>query len=152
MKSYRYLQFKDENHLVLILEGVMEVDQLAMVKMVHDVNLFADERLLHRMSDGDELGGVDVLGLQLATTVDLRKGRCGFWRNFEMTHHGSCTVLLVFWKRIDVNLEIVFQSVTKIYIQFSVSFVKPPGFQILTDTKNLSSYYLVRSTTWPANC
>ena len=42
----RYLQFKDEHHLVLVLEGVVEVDQLAVVQVVHDVYLLPDQRLL----------------------------------------------------------------------------------------------------------
>ena len=42
----RYLQFKDEHHLVLILEGVVEVDQLAVVQVVHDVDLLPDQGLL----------------------------------------------------------------------------------------------------------
>ena len=65
----KYLQFKYEDHFVLILEGVMEVDKLAVVEMVHDVNLLLDQRLLHGVADRDELGGEDVLGLQLATPV-----------------------------------------------------------------------------------
>ena len=48
----------------------MEVDELAVVEVVHDVNLLANERLLHGVADGDELGGVDVAGLDLAAAVD----------------------------------------------------------------------------------
>lgn len=52
----------------------MEVDQLAVVEVVHYVDLFADQRLLHRVRNGDELGGVDVSGLDLATPVDDAEG------------------------------------------------------------------------------
>ena len=41
----KYLQFKDEHHLVLVLEGVVEVDELAVVQVVHDVDLLPDQRL-----------------------------------------------------------------------------------------------------------
>ena len=40
-----YLQFKDEHHLVLVLEGVVEVDQFAVVQVVHDVDLLPDQGL-----------------------------------------------------------------------------------------------------------
>ena len=43
--SKGYLQFKDENHLVLIFEGVVEVDELAVVQVVHYVDLLPDQRL-----------------------------------------------------------------------------------------------------------
>jgi hypothetical protein len=49
----------------------MQVDKLAMVEVVHNVNLLADKRLLHCMSDGDELGRIDMLGLQLTAAMDL---------------------------------------------------------------------------------
>ena len=68
--SKGYLQFKDENHLVLILEGVMEVDELAVMEMVHDVDLFPDQSLLHGVSNWDELGSEDMLSLQFSTSVD----------------------------------------------------------------------------------
>ena len=74
MYSKRYLQFKDEHHFVLILKGVVEVDELAVVEVVHDVDLFPDEGLLHGVADGDELGSIDVLSLQLPAAVDLELG------------------------------------------------------------------------------
>ena len=67
------LQFKDENHLVLIFEGVVEVDELAVMEVVHDVDLLADQRLLHGVPDGDELGGVHMLSLQLSAAMDLQR-------------------------------------------------------------------------------
>ena len=67
------LQFKDENHLVLIFEGVVEVDELAVMEVIHDVDLLADQSLLHGVPDGDELGGVDMLSLQLSAAVDLKR-------------------------------------------------------------------------------
>ena len=73
MYSKRYLQFKDEHHFVLILKGVVEVDKLAVVEVVHDVNLLADQSLLHGVPDGDELGGVHMLSLQLSAAVDLQR-------------------------------------------------------------------------------
>lgn len=73
MYSKGYLQFKDEHHFVLILKGVVEVDELAVVEVVHDVNLLADQSLLHGVPDGDELGGVHMLSLQLSAAVDLQR-------------------------------------------------------------------------------
>ena len=71
--SKGYLQFKDENHFVLVFKGVVEVNELAVVEVVHDVNLLADQSLLHGVPDGDELGGVDMLSLQLSAAVDLKR-------------------------------------------------------------------------------
>ena len=73
MYSKGYLQFKDEHHFVLILKGVVEVDELAVVEVVHDVNLLADQSLLHGVPDGDELGGVHMLSLQLSAAMDLQR-------------------------------------------------------------------------------
>ena len=69
--NIEYLQFKDEDHFILIFKGVVKVYQLAVVEMVHDVDLFPDEGLLHGVADGDELGSIDVLSLQLPAAVDL---------------------------------------------------------------------------------
>ena len=52
----------------------MEVDQLAVVEMVHDVDLLADQGLLHSVSNGNELGSKDVLSLQFPTSVDHSEG------------------------------------------------------------------------------
>ena len=71
--SKGYLQFKDENHLVLILEGVMQVDELAVMEMVHDVDLLADQSLLHGVTNGDELCSIHVLGLQLSAPMHLQR-------------------------------------------------------------------------------
>ena len=80
--SKGYLQFKDENHLVLILEGVVEVDELAVVEVVHDVNLLADQSLLHGVPNGDELGGVHMLSLQLSAAMDLQR------HDYKITENG----------------------------------------------------------------
>ncbi len=69
-----HLQFEDEDHLVLVLVSVMQVDQLVMVQVIHDVDLLADERLLHRVRDRDELGRVDVPGLDLPAAMHNAKG------------------------------------------------------------------------------
>ena len=69
--SIEYLQFEDEDHLVLILKGIVEVDKLAVMEVVHDVNLLADKSLLHCMTNWDELSSIDMLGLELTTTMDL---------------------------------------------------------------------------------
>ena len=68
------LQFEDENHLVLVLIGVVEVDQLAVVEVVHDVDLLPDQCLLHGVRDRDELGGVDVSRFDLAAPVNNTEG------------------------------------------------------------------------------
>ena len=65
------LQFKYEDHFILILEGVVEVDELAVMEMVHDVDLLADQSLLHGVTNGDELGSIHVLGLQLSAPMHL---------------------------------------------------------------------------------
>ena len=72
--SKGYLQFKDENHLVLILEGVMEVDELAVMEMVHDVDLFPDQSLLHGVTNWNEFCSVNVLSLQFSATMDNSEG------------------------------------------------------------------------------
>ena len=48
----------------------MEIDQLAVMEMVHNVNLLPDQGLLHGVTNGDELGGKYVLGLELTASVD----------------------------------------------------------------------------------
>ena len=82
MYSKRYLQFKDEHHFVLILEGVVEVDELAVVEVVHDVNLLADQSLLHGVANRDELGSVHMLSLQLSAAMDLQR------HNYKITENG----------------------------------------------------------------
>jgi len=52
----------------------VQVDQFVVMQVIHDVNLFADQSLLHGMRDGDELGCVDVTSLDLSATVDHAKG------------------------------------------------------------------------------
>ena len=65
-----YLQFKDEDHFILIFKGVVEVDKFAVMEMVHDVNLFPDQGLLHGVSNWNELGSKDMLCFQFSTSVD----------------------------------------------------------------------------------
>ena len=52
----------------------MEVDQLAVMEMVHDVNLLPDQGLLHGVTNGDELGSKDMLGLEFSASVNNSKG------------------------------------------------------------------------------
>ena len=52
----------------------MEVDQLAVMQMVHDVNLLPDQSLLHGMTDGNELGSEDMVGLLLSASVNHTEG------------------------------------------------------------------------------
>ena len=40
IRCVMHLQFKDEDHLIFIFISVVEVDQLVMVQVIHDVNLF----------------------------------------------------------------------------------------------------------------
>ena len=65
-----YLQFKDEDHFILIFKGVVEVDQFAVMEMVHDVDLFPDQSLLHGVSNWNELSSEDMLCFQFSTSVD----------------------------------------------------------------------------------
>ena len=69
-----YLQFKYEDHFILIFKGVVEVDKLAVVEMVHDVDLFPDQSLLHGVSDGNELCSKDMLSFQFSASVDDSEG------------------------------------------------------------------------------
>ena len=63
----------------------MEVDELAVVEVVHDVNLLADKSLLHCMANRDELCGIDMLSLELATTMDLEINK-----SYVMKGQGLC--------------------------------------------------------------
>ena len=68
--NIEYLQFKDEDHFILIFKGVVKVDQFAVMEMVHDVDLFPDQSLLHGVSNWDELGSEDMLCFQFSASVD----------------------------------------------------------------------------------
>ena len=65
-----HLQFKYEDHFILIFKSVVEVDKLAVVEMVHDVDLFPDQGLLHGVSNWNELSSEYMLSLQFSTSVD----------------------------------------------------------------------------------
>ena len=55
------------------------------MQMIHDVNLFPDEGLLHGMANGDELGSKDMLGLQFSTSVHNSKcSSSNFFKDFIM--------------------------------------------------------------------
>ena len=69
-----YSQFKDEDHFIFIFKGIMKIDQLAVMQMVHDVNLLADKCLLHGMANWNELSRIDMAGLELAASVNNSKG------------------------------------------------------------------------------
>lgn len=64
-----YLQFKDKHHLVIVLEGIVQIDQLGMVQLIHDIDLFPDQLLFHHVRHGDEFGGEYVAGGPLAASV-----------------------------------------------------------------------------------
>merc|ERR1719158_1155775 len=66
-------EFKNKNHLVFIFKGVVEINQLAVVEMVHDVNLLSDQSLLHGVTDGNKLGSVDMLSFQLTASMNHAK-------------------------------------------------------------------------------
>ena len=51
----------------------MEVDKLAMMEMIHNVNFFPDQCFFHGMTNGDELGSKHMLCLQLTASVDNTK-------------------------------------------------------------------------------
>ena len=59
------LQFENENHFIFVFKSIVQVDQLVVMQVVHDVDLLPDEGLLHGMGDRNELGRVDVAGLDL---------------------------------------------------------------------------------------
>ena len=66
-------QFQDEDHLVLVLEGVMEVDKLGVVQVVHDVNLILHGVLVQRVRGVDELGHKHTARGLLYAAVDNAK-------------------------------------------------------------------------------
>ena len=51
-----YSLFKDHDHLVLVLEGIVQVEQFGMMQLVHDVDLVLDGVLVQRVRRVDELG------------------------------------------------------------------------------------------------
>ena len=65
------LQFKDEDHFVLIFKSVVQVDQFVVVEMIHDVDLLPDQGRLHGVRDRDELGGKHVAGLDLSVVAQM---------------------------------------------------------------------------------
>ena len=71
--SKGYLQFKDEHHFVFVLVGIVQVDQFVVMQVVHDVDLLPDQSLLHGVTNGDELGSIHVLGLQLSAPMHLQR-------------------------------------------------------------------------------
>ena len=52
----------------------MQVDELAMMKVVHNVNFLPYQCLFHGMTNWNELGSEYMLGLQFATSMDNSKG------------------------------------------------------------------------------
>jgi len=52
----------------------MEVDKLAVMEMIHNVNFFPDQCFFHGMTNGDELGSKYMLSLQFSTPMDYAKG------------------------------------------------------------------------------
>jgi hypothetical protein len=74
-----HLQFEDEHHFVVVLERVVQVDQLLVMQLVHNVNLLADQLLLHGMTDRNKLGGEDVSGFAFSASMYHSEGSsaCG---------------------------------------------------------------------------
>ena len=70
----------------------MEVDEFAVVQVVHDVDLFPDEGLLHRVRDGNKFGRVNVTGLDLAASGNNRKMLLPLYPIFSILHTGIARV------------------------------------------------------------
>lgn len=51
-----YSLFEDHDHLVLVVESVVQVEQLLVVQLVHQVHLVAHQVLVRRVRSVDELG------------------------------------------------------------------------------------------------
>jgi hypothetical protein len=56
----------------------VEVDELSVVQLVHDVYLLLDQLLLHSPGDRDELGRIVIAGGSLAAPVDHAKRACAY--------------------------------------------------------------------------
>ena len=52
----------------------MEIDKLAVMEMIHNVNFFPDQCFFHGMTNGNELGSKYMLSLQFSTPMDNTKG------------------------------------------------------------------------------
>ena len=72
-KYWGDLQFKDENHFVFILICIMQIDQLVMMKMVHNINFFPNQGLLHGMRNRDKFCSKNVPSFNFPTSVDNSK-------------------------------------------------------------------------------
>ena len=66
-------QFKYEDHFVFIFISIMQVDQLVMVEMVHDINFFPNQGLFHGMRNRDKFGSKNVPCFNFSTSVDNSK-------------------------------------------------------------------------------
>ena len=75
----------DQHHLIIILKRVMQVNELGVMQLVHDINLLLDKFLLNRVTDRDEFGGEDVSRLDLPTAVHHAEGpRADLLQNLVM--------------------------------------------------------------------
>ena len=66
-------QFKYEDHFILIFICIMQIDQLVMMKMVHNINFFPNQGLLHGMRNGDKFGSKNVPSFDFPTSVNNSK-------------------------------------------------------------------------------
>lgn len=66
----RYLQFEDQNHFVVVFEGIVKIDQFRMMELIHYINFLPNKFLLHRMGHGNKLGREYISSGSLSTTVD----------------------------------------------------------------------------------
>ena len=76
-----HLQFKDQHHFIIVFESVVEIDEFIVMKLIHDINLFANQRLLRRTGGGRELCGEYVTRLLFTTPVN--HAECTFPDFFE---------------------------------------------------------------------
>lgn len=56
----------------------MQIDQLPVMQLVHDVNFLLDQLLLHCSGNGDEFGREVVSGGTLAASVDDAECACAY--------------------------------------------------------------------------
>jgi hypothetical protein len=57
---YVYLQFIDQNHFIVVFESIVQIDELRMMQLIHDINFSSYQLLLKRVGNGNKLSSEDV--------------------------------------------------------------------------------------------
>ena len=84
-------EFEDEDHFIVVLEGVVQVDELGMMQVVHDVDLLADEILLDGLRHRNEFGSEDLASLALAAAMHhAERARSDLFQNLVQVVDARC--------------------------------------------------------------